>query len=62
MTQHNKGDAEFGFIIIIFLVILFVVWYFTEGPTVEEGKKPFIIPGNDSQAPLHVYGPNEQPR
>ncbi len=60
MTHTNKGDAEFGFMIILFLVILFIVWIYMGGSKEsDQAQKPFINPYNNSGAPLQTYGPNE---
>lgn len=59
--NYNRGDAQFGLMILGFLVLIFIIWVYTGGPKKEESKKPFITPGNSSTAPLEVYGPNEKP-
>jgi hypothetical protein len=61
MIQKNKGDAEFGLMVIGFIIVLFFIWYFSGGPVREDSQKPFITPGNDQEAPLQVYGPGEKP-
>ncbi len=43
-TQYNKGEIDFGMIIVLFIVGLFVIWLISGGPKKEEQIKPFIKP------------------
>ncbi|MDE2030708.1 MAG: hypothetical protein KGI58_00380 [Patescibacteria group bacterium] len=56
-NKTNGGEMDFLLMIIGVLVILFLIWAFTGGPNSERSQKPFIVPGNDQNAPLQTYGP-----
>jgi hypothetical protein len=38
----NGGEMSFGVMIILFLVALFVIWYFTGGPDSPNAEDPFL--------------------
>ena len=40
--QKNRGEMSFGIMIILFLVALFFIWYFTGGPNSENAEDPFL--------------------
>ena len=52
------GGDDFGKVIIIFLIILFIVWLFMGGYAKSQNpqNKPYIRPYTDQSAPLETYG------
>jgi hypothetical protein len=40
--KTNRGEASFGLIIILFLIALFFLWYFTGGPARQNDETPFL--------------------
>ncbi len=60
--NYQKGEMDFLVMILLFIVAIFVIWVLTGGPENNVSTdKPFITPGNDTEAPLQVYGPGEKP-
>ncbi len=56
----QRGEMEFGMMVLLFIVAIFILWVLTGGPQKSESEKPFINPYNNSSAPLKVYGPDEK--
>lgn len=60
--NYQRGEMDFLIMILLFIVGIFVVWVLTGGSKDSTSQdKPFIVPGNDQEAPLQVYGPGEKP-
>lgn len=59
-SHHSSGEMHFGFEVLIFIVIIFIIWVFVGGakkPVREE--KPFITPLTDPVNPGATYGPKD---
>jgi hypothetical protein len=61
MSGHGGGGAsllgELKFFI-LFLIVLWIIWFFTGGPSRADDQKPFIEPPVDLGAG-EIYGPLE---
>lgn len=42
LSNHQAGEVGFGLMIILFMIALFIVWYFTGGPARQEDETPFL--------------------
>ena len=54
----NKGEMDFLVQILLFILVIFVIWVFTNGPSHYESQKPFIKPLVNEQNPGQIYGPS----
>lgn len=60
--NYQRGEMDFLIMILLFVVVIFIIWVFTGGSQKSDSQdKPFIIPGDNTSAPLKVYGPGEKP-
>ena len=48
----QRGEMDFGMMVLLFIVAIFVLWVLTGGPNKCESNKPFINLYNNSSSPL----------
>lgn len=58
--KYNGGEMHFGMEVLLFVLVIFIIWVFTGGPTHESAKKPFVKPKIDTTTSIDVYGQNEK--
>jgi hypothetical protein len=54
--KHSGSEMSFGFEILLFLVVIFIIWILMGGAKKEKQQSPFLTPEPGQVIPVGTYG------